>query len=353
MKLKLIVAAFLMLSSAGCMTTTDSYSRDIVYRDGSYYSPADEEYGDYYYQPEPDYYDYDSYDHNSYYYGNSWYSRRDASRCRFSYHYDRYCDNRRGNGFVQFGGLTLIFGNSNYYGSGYGYPYYGSYPYYTGYPYYGGYRPQPYERGPIPMSKPRPVNQTPDYSVNNAPGMRVSGEAVWLPTKPGLVEQNPDEPVRVRQDRSNRNPYTRIRQARPTIQPEIWRNQNDESSYIERDDPRQARPLYRDENPRVRTKPALLIDDNAYEVSQSQDRQNHRTQPYPRDNNAAQDNQAMPVINYSTAAPPPQENFRQLERQERAEPRNEVREPSEPVQRNERPVRGARQLSQDEADGGR
>ena len=52
--ISLVVPVLIMLGSTGCVTSTSSYTRDIVYRDGSYYSPADEQYGDYYYEPEPD-----------------------------------------------------------------------------------------------------------------------------------------------------------------------------------------------------------------------------------------------------------------------------------------------------------
>lgn len=55
----------LALGLGGCASTSSNYRAD--YRDGSYYSPADAGYGDYYYAPEPryDYY----YDH-SYFYGS-------------------------------------------------------------------------------------------------------------------------------------------------------------------------------------------------------------------------------------------------------------------------------------------
>jgi hypothetical protein len=55
----------LALGLGGCASTSSNYRADA--RDGSYYSPADAGYGDYYYAPEPryDYY----YDH-SYFYGS-------------------------------------------------------------------------------------------------------------------------------------------------------------------------------------------------------------------------------------------------------------------------------------------
>ena len=142
MKLKLAILGFVILGSAGCVTSTDTYTRDIVYRDGSYYAPADEQYGDYYYAPEEDYSYYDNYPYygSNSFYGNSWYGLHDSYGCRFSYHYDRYCDNGWNNIFINIGGFSLIFGDSHYYGNGYGYPYYGSYPYY-------GYYSSPPRRG--------------------------------------------------------------------------------------------------------------------------------------------------------------------------------------------------------------
>ena len=193
MKLKLalsfILPAAILLGSTGCVTTTNSYSRDIVYRDGSYYSPADEEYGDYYYEPEPDYAYYDSYD-----YGFG-YGYNDSYRCRFSY-YDRYCNNGWGSSYLNFGGLSIFFGSPGYYdygyGYGYGYPYYG----YYGYPYYG-YNPHPHNNNtPIPMPKrPRPGISAPDNGPGSGPGMQVIGEQVWAPKKPMVLDQGAEGPA--------------------------------------------------------------------------------------------------------------------------------------------------------------
>ncbi|MEO8002380.1 MAG: hypothetical protein ABI644_10930, partial [Arenimonas sp.] len=123
MKLKLATAVLVILASSGCVTSTNSYTRDIVYRDGSYYSPADEQNGDYYYEPEPDYSYYDNYSYGFGYNNSPWYRGYSSYSCRFSYHYDRYCDRGWGNAFLNFGGLTIFFGSPDYYG--YGYPYYG------------------------------------------------------------------------------------------------------------------------------------------------------------------------------------------------------------------------------------
>ena len=66
MTTRLFVAAALALSLAGCATYSNDY-RD-SYADGSYYSPADGDNGDYYYAPDrSDSYYYDGYYGGSYY----------------------------------------------------------------------------------------------------------------------------------------------------------------------------------------------------------------------------------------------------------------------------------------------
>ncbi len=364
-KLALVVPALIMLGSTGCMTTANSYSRDIVYRDGSYYSPADEQYGDYYYEPEPDYSYYDDNYYgfnngfNSGYYGSSWYGSRYSSGCRFSYRYDRYCDNGWDNSFLNFGGLTIFFGNSNHYGYGYGNSYgYGHHDYYGGYPYYGwnSPRPRPHNNDPIPMPKPRPPwpgHQVPDTGFNNAPGMRVPGEPIRIPTKPGVIDQNPVEPTIEPQDQESLNPYTRTREPRQTIRPEIWRNNRDSNGEdgIVIGNRRQARPIINDNNdPRLRTKPALLIEDGAYEPVEKPIRQNRRPQPYPRAIDSANEVRQAPAMESSDNPAP--ERARRDNRQERPEPSIQpVRERVERAERNERPVRSERQESNDEGSG--
>ena len=68
---------------AGCASMSSNYQSNVRYQDGSYYSPAEAGYGDYYYAPEPryDYY----YDH-SYFFGSPFYSF--GAPCSFRY---RYC----------------------------------------------------------------------------------------------------------------------------------------------------------------------------------------------------------------------------------------------------------------------
>lgn len=57
-----LLATLLMVGLSGCVTYTDSYYRQSQYRDGGYYYPAQDGYGDYYQgrQPQTNYY-YDSY----------------------------------------------------------------------------------------------------------------------------------------------------------------------------------------------------------------------------------------------------------------------------------------------------
>lgn len=360
--ISLIAPVLIVLGSTGCVTSTNSYSRDIVYRDGSYYSPADEQYGDYYYEPEPDYSYYeDNYDNNYYgfnsgYYGNSGYGNHYSSRCRFSYRFDRYCDNGRGGSFQNFNGLTIFFGNSNHYryGNGYGY---GHHDYYGGYPYYGGYspRPRPRTNDPVPMPKPgRPTNSTPDYSYSNGPGMRVPGERIRMPTKPGSIDQNRIEQVAEPQDQENLNPYTRTRETRPNIRPETWRNNRDTDRNSNAEDGiiigngRQARPIVRENyDPRLRTKPALLIENAAYEPAEKPFRQNPRPQPYVRAVDST--NYAQPASGANNSDNAPQERASRDDRQERPAPRAQ---PSERIERAERIERPAREVRQESGDGG-
>jgi hypothetical protein len=219
MKIKLALAAACILVSSACVTTSGQYSNDIVYRDGSYYSPADDQNGDYYYAPEQTYdygYDYGYYSdaYDRYYYDNHrspWYGYSNSRRCRYSYRYDRDCSFFGwGGSSLHFGGFTLIistgynrnygydrgyydygyrqpsYGYGNHYGLshgyrghsyGYGSPYYGG-GYHSSPYYYYPQRPRPQRSSdPIAMPKPgRPNNQIIDNSINTNPGVRVSGE---------------------------------------------------------------------------------------------------------------------------------------------------------------------------------
>jgi hypothetical protein len=103
----LIVLAALALS--GCATYSNTYhgERQAVYRDGSYYSPSSDGYGDYYYAPEYRYHDdyfgyHDPYGYGSFGYGNPYgYGSR---WCTLRY---RPCPGYWRSGW----GLSLFFGN--------------------------------------------------------------------------------------------------------------------------------------------------------------------------------------------------------------------------------------------------
>lgn len=56
MQCRFILAALATVGGlAGCVSTSSYRESEVVYRDGSYYSPANEGQGDYYYAPTPDY----------------------------------------------------------------------------------------------------------------------------------------------------------------------------------------------------------------------------------------------------------------------------------------------------------
>ena len=312
MKLKLAIVGLFMLVNTACVTSTNSYTRDIVYRDGSYYSPADDQNGDYYYEPEPEYDDYGyNYGFGSGFYGNPWYSHHDAYRCRFAYRYDRYCDSGRGGFSLNFGGISLIFGNSGYYDYGYGYGY--GYPYYGYYnPYHGHHAARPWNGKPI-----RSAIQIPDNSVSNRPSVRVRGEPTRMPTKPGLLEPETPEPIVESDTRRDLNPYTRTREPRQTRRPEAWRDRD----AADGDQDGGIRIGY-NEPPRSRAKPLPVIEmDSDNQADERPVRQQRRPQPYPVN--------GEPAGEPSQAAAPNVQVRVRPERSERAE-------------RAERPVRAER-----------
>jgi len=332
MKFKLAVAVLVVLSSAGCVTTTNSYTRDIVYRDGSYYSPADEQNGDYYYEPEPDYSYYDDYNYGFDSYGSSWYGGNSfSSSCRFSYRYDRYCGRGWGNSFLNFGGLSIFFGSPGYYNYGYGY--------HGGYPYYGWHspRPRPHNDGPIPMAKPgRPINRIPDYGFNNGPGMRVPGEPVLIQTKPGRVDQNPVQPVANPQEQENLNPYTRARTQRPN-RPDFPRN--------EREDSGEGMIISEDNSRQRRIRPSFPIRDDRSDPTEKPIRADRRTQPYP------QTLDSQPNRQQEANDTAPTQRVDRNVRQERSAPRVERRERVERQERVERVERPVREVRRENSDG--
>jgi len=113
-----IAVTALAAGLSGCASMSSNYQSNVRYQDGSYYSPADSGYGDYYYAPEPryDYY----YDH-SYFYGSPFYSF--GSPCSYRYH---FCS---------------PFGYDPFFDSFYSFGWYGWYdPFWGPYRYYGHHR---------------------------------------------------------------------------------------------------------------------------------------------------------------------------------------------------------------------
>lgn len=362
MKLKLVILVLATLSTAGCMTTSNSYSRDIVYRDGSYYSPADDDNGDYYYEPEADYGDYDDYGYyNDYgygqgyhqsYFGNSWYGQQDSYRCRLSYYYDHYCNNSWGSSFLNFGGLTLIFGNSHQFNNGYGYGhgYGGGYPgygYYGGYPYYSGYTPspQPQYNGPRPVSKPPTRPGPTDTRVGSGYGIRVSGEPVRMQVKPGFVENDSDEITTEPATRGG-NPYTRREQSRTDAEPGRWRETYDQRSAM------RAREI--ETAPRARRKPDVVRANQAYENAEAAATQYRQPQVYQRERMPVRERQPQPELNYAradTSTPMHSEPSRQVIQQERQTPQIQRQPRIERPVRSEQPARRAAEEAGDEGNG--
>ncbi len=336
MKLKLAIIGLIMLGNTACVTSTNSYTRDIVYRDGSYYSPADDQNGDYYYEPEPQYDEYEyNYGFGSSFYGNPWYSHHDAYRCRFIYRYDRYCDNGWGSISLNFGGISLIFGNSRYYdvGYGYGYPYYGYYN-----PHYGYYSPRPRPNNdPIPVRKPfRPAIQIPDNSVSNRPSIRVRGEPTRVPTKPGVLEPDTIEPVVESSAGQDLNPYTRIREPRQNRRPEIWRDRD--PAQVDQDDGIQ---IGNNEAPRSWAKPMPVMDtDSDNQTYENPAPRQRQPLPYPvyGEPTVAAEPAAVPAVQARTR-PERAERTERTERPARAE-RVERVERSAPAVREESGDRG-------------
>ena len=117
----LVVIAF-SLGLGGCASYPSNYRSDLRYEDGSYYSPVDAGYGDYYYAPEPrhDYHDY--YD-QSFFYGSPFHSFDGYCSARY-----RYCPPFGYSPFLdpyhRFG-FSLSYGGNGWYDpfwARYGYP---------------------------------------------------------------------------------------------------------------------------------------------------------------------------------------------------------------------------------------
>jgi hypothetical protein len=400
MKIKLALAAVCVLLSSACVSTGGQYQNDIVYRDGSYYSPADEQNGDYYYAPEQDYdYGYyaDSYD-NYYYdtYRSPWYGYSNNQRCRFSYRYDRYCSMfGRGSSALHFGGFTLIINSGysrdyygydhgyydrGYYDHGYGYnsPYYysghsngyGSHGYSYGYGssyysnpyYYYTPRPRPHDqqpRGAIAMPKPsRPNNPIIDNSISTDPGIRVRGEYATPQTQRRIarLETPTEEAVNIAQNQ-NGNPYTRSRE--PIARPKplvIWNNIGDSNNDGERINNKQPRRI-REPEPmpeyvapvRVARKPMPVI------INDNEDREAPYIRPQ-RQEYVREAPQRQRIERVEQIARYEQAEREQAEQRYEKPARVERAERQEPVQRYEAPVqvetnnKGPRRVNDDEAD---
>jgi hypothetical protein len=320
MNTKLALAAACVLLSNACVSTSGQYRNDIVYRDGSYYSPADNQNGDYYYAPEQDDYDYgyyaDYYD-NYYYdtYRSPWYGYSNNQRCRFSYRYDRYCSMfGRGGSALHFGGFTLIIGrgysrdygydrgyyDNNYYAYGNNSPYYysgysngyGS-SYYNGYsshynqPYYY-YSPRPHQPGyqqpnaARPMPKPyRPNNPVIDNSVSSNPGVRVGGEYAQAQRRIARLETPTETVVNDAQDQNNAS-NDRNRSPR---QPGVWNNLGNN----EGERTNNKRPVRIDDD---RSAPIILWNQGA----NANNKQPVRMQPQPEYRQPVRVRESVPVI---------------------------------------------------------
>jgi hypothetical protein len=362
MKIKLALAAACVLLSSACVSTSNQYRSDIVYRDGSNYSPADDQNGDYYYAPEQDYdygYDYGYYSdaYDRYYYDNHrspWYGYSNSRRCRYSYRYDRDCSFFGwGGSSLHFGGFTLIistgygrnYGYDNYgydrgyydYGYrqpsyGYGNPYgssygYGGYSSGYGSPYYGGgYHSSPYyyypqrprpqtPSGPIAMPKPsRPNNPIIDNRVNTDPGVRVSGEYAAPQAQPRMGRRDGEST----QGNSGSGISVGGQYAAPQAQPRI--NRVDESPRVDEQTPR----------PRTRANVwrAAIEADNA-ERNNKQPVRAYEPQPVPEPRERVRMRAPMPVIIQSERDE--REPYIRVERQQQVQQDRMQRKPMQVV----------------------
>ena len=122
----LVVIAF-SLGLGGCASYPSNYRSDLRYEDGSYYSPVDAGYGDYYYAPEPRHGYHDYYD-QSFFYGSPFHSFGGYCSARY-----RYCPPF---GYSPFLDPYHRFGFSmSYSGNGWYDPFWARYGYPS--PYYG------------------------------------------------------------------------------------------------------------------------------------------------------------------------------------------------------------------------
>jgi hypothetical protein len=191
----LIVLAALALSGCASYGTSYGDARAPVYRDGSYYSPSAQGYGDYYYAPE---YRYDGYYDDFYGYGypygyggygygyGSPYGLGSSRYCSFRYRpcgYGSYW----GSGF----GLSLFFGRGWDRWNGWNswdpwWPYY-----------YGGRdRDRDWDRN---HGTPRPRQPNPPYTGGDRNRAHPPGESTGWPNNPGSAQPpRNDRPIQTR-----------------------------------------------------------------------------------------------------------------------------------------------------------
>lgn len=223
---KLIVVCVLALS--GCVSYPDArYAHEPVYRDGSYYSPSGEGYGDYYYAPESSYY-YDDYDyyHDSYRYSNRYYRgpfwlSGQSPWCSYGHRYGyvyRPCSYGYGYGRPWGGwGLSLFFGDR---WGGWG----------------GGWNSWPYDH-------PRRWYRDRDRHDRNDDDDRSDRPRQPRPPSDDRNRRYPDEGIRIPRTDSDREPGVRIR---PIPGDRNERPRNDRPPVIQR--PTSGVPYIEDRN---------------------------------------------------------------------------------------------------------
>lgn len=187
MKYRLSFATIaLALGLGGCATYSDYYGSNVVYEDGSYYSPADQSQGDYYFAPERDYdpYYYDDYFYNDYWGAPGYFT----GYCSVRY---RYCPSY---GYTPFLSPFPRYGFSLSFGSGWGNYGWGDRWYDHGwYDHWDRYnrRSAPVYRNPPP---PRSHESRPPLEVAPAPTREFRRPRQRIPVAPDA--QDPGETAR-------------------------------------------------------------------------------------------------------------------------------------------------------------
>lgn len=221
MKFRQALAILVLTSGVGACATY--YSDGVQYDDGSYYSPADEGEGDYYFAPQPRYYHHYDYHYDwffgwPYYHGpyGSWYGSpfyRYDGYCSVGY---RYCPSNGYYDSFPYFGLTIqfydpwIYGRQYRDGDGYGY----GDGYNLGYGYgrghgHGHRRGDGDRRGPPRARRPDAPSATPTQPGEDASAGRTPPDQDWndrqdepspqprrLPRRDPRADLTIDEPVR-------------------------------------------------------------------------------------------------------------------------------------------------------------